>query len=125
MVQNPQKAISPEQTSNLLTFLLFNFMNPTISEASKVTHLSANQLPPLCDYDSVRYLIKNSYKVCDQEFFYFNPFKHVPVQYLDPFSGGDTKSHLFWGLCKVLRRSIAVQIISTIVLVCLLLAFHA
>ena len=62
-VQEPQEEPNLEQTASLLSFALFTFLNPTISEASSVPHLSASRFPPMCDYDRSTNLIHRSFRV--------------------------------------------------------------
>jgi hypothetical protein len=56
-------AANPEQTASILSWLSFSFMDPTIWRAYYVPHLSADQLPPLADYDEAEYLIEQHYQV--------------------------------------------------------------
>ncbi len=55
--------VNPEQTASIFSFLLYTFLDPTIWLAIRLRNLSLDQLPPLCDYDSVKNLIKRSYAV--------------------------------------------------------------
>ncbi|KAI5124482.1 hypothetical protein M0805_008364 [Coniferiporia weirii] len=82
---DPKLPPNPEQTASLLSFNLYAFLDPIIFEACRVPHLSADQFPPLADYDHTKNLVKRS-------------FNH-----LDPFSGAG-KGHLFFGLMRVFRR---------------------
>ena len=55
---------NPEQTASIASFLFYVFLDPMVWRAYRIPHLPHNQLPPLCDYDAVKYLIKKEYKVC-------------------------------------------------------------
>lgn len=60
---DPQEEANLEQTTSLLNFAIFTFLDPTIAEASRVPHLPAERFPPLCDYDRSVNLIERSFKV--------------------------------------------------------------
>ncbi|THH01300.1 hypothetical protein EW026_g1369 [Hermanssonia centrifuga] len=59
--KNPSPVPNPEQTASLVSFLLYIFLDPTIWLAYRIPHLSLDQLPPMCDYDYAKNLIKRSY----------------------------------------------------------------
>ncbi|EKM56946.1 uncharacterized protein PHACADRAFT_172648 [Phanerochaete carnosa HHB-10118-sp] len=80
----------PEQTASLFSYLTFIWLEPTIWRAYRASHLPADELPPLNDYDKTKNLIKRAYPI------------------LDPFSGAK-KQHLFWGLIKIFRWSFIIQ----------------
>ena len=61
-VQDPQETINPEQTTPLLSLMLYTFLDPIIFLAYRVPHLSHDMLPPLADYDYTRNLVKRSFK---------------------------------------------------------------
>ncbi|KAI0066587.1 hypothetical protein BV25DRAFT_1403282 [Artomyces pyxidatus] len=85
---NPKELVAepnPEQTASILSLVLYTFVNPVISLANRIPHLSIEQLPPLADYDFVKNLVASS-------------FKHI-----DTFSGAP-KRHIFWGLISIFRR---------------------
>lgn len=63
--QNPSPKPAPEQTASIVSFLSYTFLELTIWLAYRTPHLSFDQLPPLCDYDAVKYLIPINYPVCD------------------------------------------------------------
>ena len=54
---------NPEQTTSVLSLILFSFMDPLISEASKVPHLSHERLPVIADYDRAEYLREKAFPV--------------------------------------------------------------
>jgi hypothetical protein len=54
---------SPEQTASLFSLAFYTFLDPIVSMASGVPHLSADQLPPLSDYDYAKNLKKNAFSV--------------------------------------------------------------
>ncbi|KIP05212.1 hypothetical protein PHLGIDRAFT_534838 [Phlebiopsis gigantea 11061_1 CR5-6] len=88
---HPAREASPEQTASIASFLTYVWLDPTIWRASQVAHLSHDDLPPLCDYDEIKTLVKRSYTK------------------LDPFSGAKSEGHLFWGLAKIFRQSLFYQ----------------
>ncbi|KAI0798592.1 hypothetical protein BC629DRAFT_232884 [Irpex lacteus] len=92
-----------EQTASLFSLVLYIFMDPIIIQASRVKHLSHDQLPPLADYDSSKFLIKRG-------------FRH-----LDPFSGAP-KRHLFFGLVSIFRRSLILQTLCLVLLAAFMIA---
>jgi len=49
---------NPEQTASLFSLMVYNFLNPIISLAYGIPHLSHDQLPPLADYDYAKNLSK-------------------------------------------------------------------
>ncbi|TDL13954.1 hypothetical protein BD410DRAFT_757430 [Rickenella mellea] len=84
--QNPAPKPNPEQTTPLLSLLMFSFLDPLVWRAYKTPHLSLDDhLPPLADYDRTPYLVDRAFKN------------------LDSFSGAK-KRHLFFGLMKTFRR---------------------
>ena len=54
---------NPEQTSSIAVFLTYVWLDPTIWHAYRVKHLPHDELPPLCDYDEAKNLIKRAYPV--------------------------------------------------------------
>ncbi|KAK0203772.1 hypothetical protein DFS33DRAFT_1431870 [Desarmillaria ectypa] len=72
----------PEQTTPLISLILYFWMDPVVKAAYRVAHLPYDQLPPLADYDASRTLRIRSF------------------QYLDVFAGAN-KRHLFFGLMRV------------------------
>jgi len=85
--KDPSSEPSPEQTTCIASLILFNFLDPIVSLANHIPHLSHEQLPPLADYDYARNLIKRS-------------FPH-----LDQFTSKERKGkHIFFGLMKVFKR---------------------
>lgn len=55
---------NPEQTASIASFLTYVWLDPTIWRAYRVEHLPHDELPPLCDYDEAKNLIKRGYPVC-------------------------------------------------------------
>ncbi|EJD04272.1 uncharacterized protein FOMMEDRAFT_106872 [Fomitiporia mediterranea MF3/22] len=82
--KDPAKEPNPEQTTPLLSLVLYSFLDPVIFKAYRIPHLPASQFPPLADYDRAKNLRKRSFK------------------YLDHFSGA-RKEHLFFSLMRVFR----------------------
>ncbi|KAL0567860.1 hypothetical protein V5O48_014131 [Marasmius crinis-equi] len=91
---NPEKPSanpSPEQTATLFSLIFFFFMEPVIFAASRVSHLPADQLPPLADYDAAEHLRER----IREHIASFNP--------PDQSSPGHKKRHIFWILLKLVR----------------------
>lgn len=63
LLQHPMAVPNPEQTASLFSFLTYIWLDPTIWRAYRLPHLPVDELPPLCDYDEMRHLIKRSYPV--------------------------------------------------------------
>ena len=55
---------SPLQTASLLSLGLFNWVNSVVAKASRVTHLSLDQLPPLPDTEATKNLVEEAFPVC-------------------------------------------------------------
>ena len=64
IIQNPAKFPHPEQTSSLLSMVLYTWLDPIVFKAYRVPHLPREELPPLADYDYSRNLKKKSFPVC-------------------------------------------------------------
>ena len=62
-MQNPTTDINPEQTTSWFSFLFFFFLDGIIFKASRVSHLPAEEFPPLADYDWATHLVKKSFPV--------------------------------------------------------------
>lgn len=107
---------NPEQTASLISFMFFSFLDPTIWLAYRIPRLTHDLLPPLCDYDYVKNLIKRSYPVRMLRFLYV-PLSDRLLQYLDPFAGA-RKRNLFFGLTIVFHRSLFYQAVIITGLVC-------
>ncbi|KDQ20385.1 hypothetical protein BOTBODRAFT_305749 [Botryobasidium botryosum FD-172 SS1] len=83
--RNPREP-NPEQTASYLSFLMFDFLNPTMFKAyRRPSDFSYDSLPVLADYDESHLLVS----------------KHLSV--LDPMQQGGKQTHLFWGLMKIFR----------------------
>ncbi|KAJ6489479.1 hypothetical protein C8R47DRAFT_1177182 [Mycena vitilis] len=81
--KNPTPVASAEQTSSLLSLVLYFFLDPIIFLGYRTPHLKFEQLPPLCDYDDLKHL------------------KPTAFPHLDVFSG--KKRHVFFGLVWTYR----------------------
>ncbi|PSS08857.1 hypothetical protein PHLCEN_2v3472 [Hermanssonia centrifuga] len=101
--KNPSPVPNPEQTASIFSFLFYVFLDPSIWLAYRISHLSLDQLPPMCDYDHAKNLIKRSYP------------------HLDPFAGAK-KGNLFFGLVKVFRRSLFYQTLILVIMAFMKLA---
>ncbi|KAJ7691269.1 hypothetical protein B0H17DRAFT_1159808 [Mycena rosella] len=84
--QNPMPVTNPEQTSSILSLVLYFFLDPIIFLGYRIPHLSFDQLPPLCDYDSAENL------------------KPRAFPHLDVFAG--KKRHVFFGFMWIYRWTI-------------------
>ncbi|PBK67602.1 P-loop containing nucleoside triphosphate hydrolase protein [Armillaria solidipes] len=80
--KNPMPVPNPEQTTPILSLVLYSWLDSLVIAAYHVAHLSYEQLPPLADYDRCRYLKAKAFK------------------YLDTFLGAK-KQHMFFGLMRV------------------------
>ena len=54
---------NPEQTCSILSMMVFAFLDPVIWEGYRTPHLTVEQLPPLCDYERMKYMSKRSFQV--------------------------------------------------------------
>jgi hypothetical protein len=91
--KEPAAVPNPEQTTSLISLLLWFFLDRIVLSAYRAPYLSYDQLPPLADYDLGKNLVKNS------------------VPKLDPLSSGK-KQHIFWGLLSVYRKCIIILLYS-------------
>jgi hypothetical protein len=87
---------TPEQTTSLLSFATWSFLDSIIWKAYKVPHLSSDMLPAVADYDRAKNLKSRT-------------FKH-----LDVFSGAKPR-YLLWGLMRVFWREILSVFVLTII----------
>jgi hypothetical protein len=80
-----------------------------------VRHLPVERFPPLCDYDSAQHLVQLSYKVTLLSVLPVGRQSSLTrrcafcLQHLDPYSGARRDLGLFWGICRVFRRSFIIQ----------------
>ncbi|KAK1229502.1 hypothetical protein PQX77_007425, partial [Marasmius sp. AFHP31] len=88
---NPSDEPNPEQTASPLSMLFFFFMNPVVFAASRVSHLPADQLPPLADYDAASHLREKIREHVPS----FNPQNQTRT--------GSKPRHIFWSLLKLVR----------------------
>ncbi|PPR03510.1 hypothetical protein CVT24_006998 [Panaeolus cyanescens] len=95
--QNPMKVTNPEQTASIFSLALYTFLDPIIVDASKVSHLPFEKLPPLLDREYAAHL------------------KQISFPYLDQFRA-KTKRHLFWGLMIVFSREFAQMAVCLVIL---------
>ncbi|KAK7690650.1 hypothetical protein QCA50_005749 [Cerrena zonata] len=84
--KNPMPVINPEQTTSLISFLSYAFMDSVIFKAWRVQHLTIDDLAPLPDEDGTKNLVDPGFKILD------------PLQ-------SKNKQHLFWSLLKIFRRT--------------------
>ncbi|KAF5311665.1 hypothetical protein D9611_009497 [Ephemerocybe angulata] len=59
--------LHPEQTASLLSTLTFTYLSPTITVANRTSHLSAEALPPMADYDRARFLADRAIPYVDTQ----------------------------------------------------------
>ncbi|KAL0059597.1 hypothetical protein AAF712_013648 [Marasmius tenuissimus] len=88
---NPSDEPNPEQTASPLSMLFFFFMDPVVFAASRVSHLPADQLPPLADYDAASHLREKIREHVPS----FNPANQTRT--------GSKPRHIFWSLLKLVR----------------------
>ncbi|KAJ7785923.1 hypothetical protein B0H16DRAFT_1657372 [Mycena metata] len=81
--KNPMPVPNPEQTASLISTMFYFFLDPIIFLGYRLPHLSADQLPPLADYDYTANLKERN-------------FKHLEVSV-------SNKRHLFFGLIWTFR----------------------
>ncbi|PCH35077.1 hypothetical protein WOLCODRAFT_155747 [Wolfiporia cocos MD-104 SS10] len=88
---DPEEKMTPHptQTASILSNILYAWLDGTIIEAQRVSHLDFDHLPPLADRDHSKILVKRS-------------FSH-----LDPFQTRSQR-HIFWGLMRVFRMEYTV-----------------
>ncbi|KAK0496137.1 P-loop containing nucleoside triphosphate hydrolase protein [Armillaria luteobubalina] len=88
--KNPMPVPNPEQTTPIVSLVLYTWIDSLIIAAYRVAHLSYEQLPPLADYDRCRYLKAKAFK------------------YLDTFLGAK-KQHVSFGLLRVFAWEFAIM----------------
>lgn len=54
---------NPEQTASILSRMVFNYMDAVVMSASRTSHLTLDELPPLPDTDSLKILESRTFKV--------------------------------------------------------------
>ncbi|KEP49369.1 ABC transporter [Rhizoctonia solani 123E] len=91
--KNPSDIPNPEQTASLISFMLYNFLDPLIWTAYRTRKLEYEQLPPLADYDRASYLKQRSFDELD-------PLRRTKRRYF------------FWGLMAVFRREYTIMAIT-------------
>ncbi|EKM60767.1 uncharacterized protein PHACADRAFT_133526 [Phanerochaete carnosa HHB-10118-sp] len=80
--QDPTPNPNPEQTCSILSMMLFSFLDPVIWDGYRSSHLAVEQLPPLCDFERMKYMSKRSFP------------------YLDPLDPQSSR-HVFWGIMRL------------------------
>ncbi|KAG9314746.1 P-loop containing nucleoside triphosphate hydrolase protein [Chiua virens] len=96
------KELHPEQTTSLLSLLLYSWLDSLISIAYKSQHLAPDALFPLADYDHVEGLVTRN------------------ASYLE--SRGSRGSHVFFGLVKAFSSEYAMLVFIVLVKVVVSLA---
>ncbi|KAF9808290.1 hypothetical protein IEO21_07903 [Rhodonia placenta] len=81
--KNPSSHPHPEQTTPILSLMLFSWLDKLVMKAYRMPHLPLDELPPLADTDSAENLVKRAFKELD------------PLLVKDRYIG--------WGLLKVFR----------------------
>ncbi|PCH35576.1 hypothetical protein WOLCODRAFT_80373 [Wolfiporia cocos MD-104 SS10] len=87
--ENPSINPSPEQTASLMSMMLYTWLDPTVSEASRSRHLPLDRFPPLADYDEAQNLMNRNAAVLD------------PFQSRQKFKN----KHVFWRLVRIIIGS--------------------
>jgi hypothetical protein len=62
---------NPEQTASVLSLITYSFLDPLIFKASRVPHLSHEQLPAMADYDRANYLREKAFPVRTSDAIHF------------------------------------------------------
>ncbi|KAJ7071475.1 hypothetical protein C8F01DRAFT_1317450 [Mycena amicta] len=81
--KNPMPVPNPEQTASIFSLMFYFFLDPVVFLGYRLRHLSADQLPPLADYDYAANMRARS-------------FPHLEVT-------PTNKRHLFFGLIWTFR----------------------
>ncbi|KAJ7033733.1 multidrug resistance-associated ABC transporter [Mycena alexandri] len=81
--KTPMPVPNPEQTTSLLSLVLYSFLDPLIFLANRIPHLDFDQLPPLPDYDRAENL------------------KAKAFPHMDVFAG--KKRHIFFPILWIFR----------------------
>ncbi|KAF7339970.1 ATP-binding cassette transporter [Mycena venus] len=81
--KNPMPVPNPEQTASIMSAMMYSFLDPVVFLGYRVPHMTADQLPPLADYDYTANLKARN-------------FKHLEVSV-------SNKRHLFFGLVWTFR----------------------
>ncbi|KAJ3531222.1 hypothetical protein NM688_g7605 [Phlebia brevispora] len=97
--ENPSASPSSEQVASIASLVFYTFVDPIIWLGYRSAHVSIDQLPPLCDYDDVRYTSRDAY------------------HFLDPFSGAKKENPL-WSIMKAFRMFYLIQAIVLIAMAC-------
>ncbi|KAJ3556039.1 hypothetical protein NM688_g2249 [Phlebia brevispora] len=66
--QTPMEQVNAEETASWTSRMFFMYMDPVVFAASRTSHLSLDELPPLCETDCMENLEQRSAKTK-----YFNP----------------------------------------------------
>lgn len=90
--QNPAQDVNVEQTASIFSRVFYTYVDPFVLGACKVTSLTTDELPPLCDTDDVKHLEDWTYQVC-------NPFPSL-------FSASDHRGNSTWTRCDLAQTSI-------------------
>ncbi|PPQ97414.1 hypothetical protein CVT26_006798 [Gymnopilus dilepis] len=93
--KNPMPQPNPEQTASVFSLMTYTFLDPVIMQGYRQPHLSADQLPPLSDYDGAKYRTEKAFPR------------------LDRFRGAKRRS-LLWGLISVYRTEYIVLAIMVV-----------
>ncbi|KDR83050.1 hypothetical protein GALMADRAFT_866663 [Galerina marginata CBS 339.88] len=93
--KDPMAIPNDEQTCSIFSLIFYFYLDPVIFLGYRVEHLTVDQLPPLCDTDQAKNLVKKA-------------FPH-----LDPYQGAK-KGHIFFGMLKVFRREYTLMALSII-----------
>ncbi|PCH35560.1 multidrug resistance-associated ABC transporter [Wolfiporia cocos MD-104 SS10] len=88
--ENPSINPSPEQTASMMSMMLYAWLDPTVSEASRSRHLPLDRFPPLADYDEAQNLMNHNSVVLD--------LCQSQQRFKD--------THIFWRLVRIFRSDL-------------------
>jgi hypothetical protein len=83
---------NPEQTASILSTIFYFFMDTVIWKAQRVKHLSAEELPDLCEADKTAILAMQAH------------------EHLDPVTPRRRRVNLLWGLLSIFRGTLGLQV---------------
>lgn len=89
---------NPEQTCSILSLMFYNFLDPVIWTGYRSPTMTTEQLPPLCDFERMKNLSKQTSPVSPRIQVRLRLLKLC--QYLDPTSPHSSRS-LFWGIMRI------------------------
>lgn len=93
---------NPQQTASLLSSMLFGYLDATVWKAYKAPQLPLSELPPLCDSDHSKHLVRAAFPHLD-------PFAEEGSMAKNKASRKQKRSRrpLFFAVLKVFRKQVA------------------